>query len=127
MHLTRDDFAAWLGRYIAAWRSNERAAIGNLFSADASYSYRAGTTVVAGREAIVDSWLESPDAPESWEAHYEPLAIEGEVHVAIGWSRYLVPDGGVRDEYSNIFVCRFDDEGRCSEFGEWWMRTSEER
>ena len=28
MHLTRDQFAAWLGRYIEAWRSNDPAQIG---------------------------------------------------------------------------------------------------
>ena len=125
MHLTRNDFAAWLGRYIAAWRSRDPAAIGELFGADASYSYRGGRAVVSGREAIVQSWLEDEDSG-SWEAHYEPLAVEEEVHVAIGWTRYLDDAGSVRDEYSNIFVCRFDDAGRCSEFSEWFMRATDE-
>ena len=43
--------------------------------------------------------------------------------MASGWSRYLQADGSVRDEFSNIFVCRFDDAGQCSEFTEWWMRV----
>jgi hypothetical protein len=123
MALTRDAFAAWLGRYVAAWRSYAPADIGDLFSEHAVYSYRAGTRVVEGRAAIVASWLADPDEPGSWDAHYEPLAIDREVHVAIGTSRYLDVEGAVRDEYSNIFVCRFDAEGRCSSFTEWWMRT----
>ena len=122
MHLTRDHFGEWLGRYVTAWRSGDRAEIGDLFSADAAYSFRGGAEVVSGREAIVEAWL-AEDGSSTWEAHYEPLAIEKEVHVAIGWSRYLHGDGSIRDEYSNIFVCRFDDEGRCSEFSEWWMRA----
>lgn len=126
MHLSRDDFAAWLGRYVGAWRSNDPADIGDLFSEDVTYSYRAGRSVVNGRSAVVESWLESPDDPDDWDAHYEPLAIEQQVHVAIGWSRYLHKDGSVRDEYSNIFVCRFDDEGRCREFTEWWIKISDE-
>jgi hypothetical protein len=122
MHLTRDDFGAWLGRYIAAWRSGDPGAIGELFSADASYSFRGGNMVVNGREAIVTAWL-GEDETGSWKAHYEPLAIEEEVHVAIGWSRYFDEAGAVRDEYRNIFVCRFDDAGCCREFTEWWMRA----
>lgn len=124
MPLSRDEFAAWLGRYVAAWRSNDADDIGALFSADCSYSYRAGTEVVVGRDAIVASWLKDPDDPATWQAHYEPLAIEQEVHVAIGWSRYLQPDGSPRDEFSNIFVCRFDRAGQCREFTEWWMRVT---
>ena len=125
--MTRDDFAAWLEAYVAAWRSNDAADIGRLFSEDVTYSYRAGTEVVQGRDAVVASWLEDPDDPASWEAHYEPLAIDDDVHVAVGWSRYLQPDGSLRDEYSNVFVCRFDAAGRCSAFTEWWMRLGPPR
>ena len=125
MPLTRDDYGAWLGRYIAAWKSYDADAIGELFSAEAVYSYRAGRRVVTGRDAIVEAWLTDRDEPGTWEAHYEPLAIDEDVHVAIGWTRYL-DDEEVRDEYSNIFVCRFDDAGRCREFTEWWMLTTGE-
>ena len=124
MRLSRDEFAAWLDRYVAAWRSGDAADIGALFSADASYSYRAGADVVTGRDAIVADWLREPDDPATWEAKYAPLAIDGDVHVSIGWSRYLEADGSLRDEYSNIFVCRFDGAGQCSDFSEWWMRLS---
>jgi SnoaL-like domain len=123
MPLSRDAFATWLDAYVAAWRSNDAAEIGALFSQDCSYSYRAGTDVVIGRDAIVADWLKEPDDPSSWDARYEPLAVDGEVHVATGWSRYFREDGGLRDEYSNVFVCRFDEAGQCSDFMEWWMRV----
>jgi hypothetical protein len=123
MHLTRDEFGTWLGRYIEAWRTYDLDAIGDLFSEDVSYSYKGGEAVVTGRAAVVEAWLADPDAPGTWEAHYEPLAIDEEVHVAIGWTRYFDLDREVRDEYSNIFVCRFDEAGRCARFTEWWMRT----
>jgi hypothetical protein len=125
MHLTRERFADWLARYLAAWRSCDAAAIGDLFSPDAVYSRRAGRQVVTGREAIVAWWLADQDPPGSWAARYEPLAIDDQVHVAIGWTRYLEPDESVREEYSNVFVCRFDPHGRCSEITEWWMDLSD--
>ena len=122
MHLSRDSFGAWLDRYIEAWRSRDPQAIGDLFSVGCSYSYRGGHTSVEGRAAIVADWL-AEEEEGSWEAAYEPLAIEEEVHVAIGSTRYFDEAGTVRDEYSNIFVCRFDADGRCRDFSEWWMRA----
>lgn len=125
MHLSRDEFGAWLVRYVAAWRSGDAVEIGELFSPDAVYNFRAGVSVVRGRDAIVAAWL-GEDEAAPWDAHYEPLAIEREVHVSIGWSRYFDDAGEIRDEYSNIFLCRFDDAGRCREFTEWWMRAPKE-
>ncbi len=43
--------------------------------------------------------------------------------MAAGVSRYFAADGEtVEREYHNVFLCRFDDEGRCSEFTEHFMR-----
>jgi ketosteroid isomerase-like protein len=115
--MTRDDFQDWLNRYIAAWRSGDPAAIGDLFSEDATYSYGPWRDPVVGRAAIVHDWTEHPDEPGSWEATYSPLAVDGDTAVSIGESHYA--NG---KKYSNIFVCRFDGEGRCSDFREWFMQ-----
>jgi hypothetical protein len=122
MNRTRDEFAAWLEQYVEAWRSRDPEAIGDLFSEACTYSYRGGYANVSGREAIVKAWLEEEDDGR-WEAAYEPLAVDEEVHVSVGSTRYFDEAGTVRDEYSNVFVCRFDEAGRCREFSEWWMRA----
>ena len=65
-----------------------------------------------------------PDGPGSWEADYEVLAIDGDACVAHGRTRYLTDDRAAVDrEFANVFVIRFDDDGRCREFTEWYMRT----
>ena len=110
-------FQDWLNRYIAAWRSGDRAAIGDLFSDDVVYTYRPYSEPVHGREAVVADWLRNPDEPGSWDAEYRPLAVDGDVAVSVGESRY--PKEG--RTFSNIFVCRFDENGRCREFSEWWV------
>lgn len=110
------EFQSWLDRYIAAWRSGDPEAIGELFSPDAKYFYGPYREPMAGRAAIVADWTKEPDPPGSWEAEYRPLAIDGDVAVAIGESRYA--EGRI---YSNIFVCRFDADRRCHEFREWYM------
>jgi hypothetical protein len=115
-------FQTWLDRYIEAWRSNDQASIGDLFSQQATYRYHPWDDPVRGRDAIIRDWLEAPDPPDSWEASYRPLAVEGDVGVAIGDSRYLTKDrSAVEKTYHNVFVCRFDAEGRCSDFTEYFM------
>ena len=55
------------------------------------------------------------------------LAIDGDVFVAHGRTRYLTDDRREVDrEFANIFVCRFDAEGRCREFTEYYMRRRPE-
>ena len=55
------------------------------------------------------------------------LAIDGDVFVAHGRTRYLTDDRAeVEREFANVFVCRFDAEGRCREFTEYYMRRRPE-
>ena len=114
--MTAADVQGWLDAYVAAWRSYDRDAIAELFSADASYAYHPYDEPLRGRDAIVANWLDEPDDPGSWEASYSPLMLDGDRAVATGESRYA--DGEV---FSNLWVLRFDDDGRCSEFVEWFM------
>ena len=42
--------------------------------------------------------------------------------MANGRSRYFEQDGTTfKTEYDNIFLLRFDEEGRCLEYREWFM------
>ena len=125
--MDRDTFQAWLDRYVDAWRSNDREAILALFSDDVAYRYTPWEEPVRGREALADDWLKEPDVPESWEAEYHPIAIDGDVAVAQGVSRYLTEDRSKVDRlYHNVFICRFDAEGRCSEFTEFYIKEKDD-
>ena len=84
-----------------------------------------------GGHAVVASWLgedssgdaSSRDAPGTYEADYAPVAVDGDTVVATGTSRYReVPDGPVVRTYANCFILRFDPEGRCREFTEYYLR-----
>ena len=120
--MTRDDVAAWLDRYLAAWQSYDRDAIADLFAEDAAQRFRPSEEPAVGREAIVASWLDEErlDPPGSWEARYEPYAVEGDRAVVTGVTTYF-EDGAVARVYDNVFALRFDGEGRCSELTEWFM------
>lgn len=124
--MTRDDVQRWLDAYVDAWRTYDPDAIRALFAEDVSYAYQPYQAPVVGREALVADWLESPDAPGSWEAHYEPYAVDGDRAVSVGTSRYFEADGSERDLYHNVFLLRFDGDGRCTEFVEYWRERPHE-
>ena len=123
----RDAVAAWLDRYVQAWKSYDREAIAALFSEDCSYRYYPYDEPLRGREEIVASWLDEPDEPGSYDGAYEPAAIDGDVAVATGTSTYTNADGSTRAVYDNCFVMRFDQAGRCTEFTEWFVERPEGR
>jgi len=121
--MDRTGFAHWLDRYVDAWRLNDPVAIGDLFSPDVRYAYDPFGEAVVGRNAVIETWRDDPDAPGSWAAEYEVLAVDGDTFVAHGRTRYLTDDRSAVDrEFANVFVCRFDDDGRCREFTEYYMR-----
>jgi ketosteroid isomerase-like protein len=118
----RADVDRWLERYVEAWKSYDRASIADLFSEDAEYRYHPYDDAIRGREAIVESWLEEPDELGTFEAEYAAIAVDADVAVASGTTTYRAPDGSIDSVYDNLFVLRFDDEGRCHSFTEWFMK-----
>ena len=120
--LDKATVAAWLEAYVHAWKTYDREEIGNLFSEDATCAYDPFSEPLHGRTAIVASWFERQDAPGTYDAHYEPLMIEGNRAVTHGRSLYLESDGTtLKTEFDNIFVLDFDNAGRCTVYREWYM------
>lgn len=127
-----DEIQVWLDRYVAAWETYDAAAIGALFSEDATYRYHPADAPIVGRAAIVASWLESdpaipagtPDEPGTYAAHYEPYAVDGDRVVAVGWSRYWTDASRAieRATYDNCFLLEFDGAGRCRAFIEFYRQ-----
>jgi hypothetical protein len=122
---------AWLDRYVAAWKSYDADEIAALFSDDVRYRYYSYAAWIIGREAVVASWLaEDTDAQGStrddegtYDAHYAPVAIDGEVVVATGTTTYTETPGGlVTQTFDNCFVMRFDEQNRCREFTEYYTK-----
>jgi len=122
--MNRSDVQDWLDRYVAAWRSHDPEQIGRLFAEGAVYRYNPyadESQWVRGRSAIVQAWLEDDDEPDSWEASYEPYAVEGDRAVAIGTSRYLASGETPEATYHNAFVLRFDADGACTEYIDYFL------
>jgi hypothetical protein len=121
--IDRSSVAKWLQDYVKAWEFYDPEAIGVLFSQDATYRYNPYDEPVRGRDAIVANWLEYRDAPNTYSAEYQPVAVEGNTAVANGRTLYYEADGKtLLRQFDNIFVLRFDEQGRCMEFCEWFMQ-----
>ncbi len=120
----------WLDRYVTAWLTYDADLIGDLFSEDVAYRYhpydepvrrpRRRRRVVARR--LTHPAASSRDAMGTFDASYAPVAVDGDVVVATGTSSYRdVPDGPVVNVFHNCFVMRFDGDGRCREFTEFYV------
>ena len=123
---------AWLDRYVEAWLTYDPGSIGELFSADVAYRYHPYDDPIEGRGKVVASWLgessedgaSDRDRPGTYEASYAPVAVDGDVVVATGTSSYRdEPGGPVVHVFHNCFVMRFDADGRCREFTEYYMKA----
>jgi hypothetical protein len=129
--MTKAEVQRWLDAYVGAWKSYGRDAIEGLFSEDVAYRYHPYDQPIVGRDAVVESWLgegehaaaSTRDQPGTYEGTYAPIALEGDLAVVTGTSTYTeAPGGPVKDVYDNCWVLRFDADGRCSEFTEWYMK-----
>ena len=125
------DVDRWLQAYVAAWHSYDRGQIEALFAEDVTYRYHPYDEPIEGRAAVVASWLgeDTPagastrDQPGTYDAGYRAAAVDGQVAVATGSSWYRTEPGGpIEKTYDNCFVIRFDQDGRCTDFTEGYMK-----
>jgi hypothetical protein len=123
------DLQMWLDGYVEAWRLNKPELIAALFSENAVYRYRpfsAEGEILMGREAIVENWLEESEDPNGWEADYEVFAVDGDRAVATGTSHYYATTHRPDRLYYNCFLMRFDADGKCAEFTEYFMAVPDQ-
>ncbi len=107
--------------YLRAWESNEPDEIGALFTEDARYYTTPSRSPWRGREEIVEGWIGIADQPGDFTFEWQKLTESDELGVITG--RTVYTNG---DDYDNLWVIRFDDNGRCTEFTEWYMRRESE-
>ena len=121
---SRKDVDDWLGKYVEAWKTYDRHAIGDLFTENAEYRFHPYDEPLVGRDAIVEGWLEEPDVAGTYDGSYRTIAVDGPVAVATGTSLYRASpsDTAIDRVYENCFVMEFDDDGRCRRFTEWYMK-----
>ncbi len=130
--MDRTSVQDWLDRYVEAWKTYDPDLVASLFAEDATYRYHPyddDDDVLRGRDAIVSDWIEpggsasNRDKLGAYDGKYEVFAVDGDRAVATGWSRYWTDATRTTLErtYDNVYLLRFDGDGRCAEFTEYFM------
>lgn len=109
----------WVDRYVAAWSTNDPDDIAALFSEDARYHTAPHREPWTGHDDIVRGWLGRKDDQGDWGFDYDVLAVTADLAFVQGHTDYRTE--GL--SYSNLWVLRLGDDGRCTEFTEWWMEA----
>lgn len=115
--MKREDLEAWVERYVRAWASNDPTEIGDLFTDDGRYFTAPHREPWAGREAIIEGWLDRKDEPGDWSFRWEIRAVCDDMGFVRCWISYPQEE----HDYSSLWEITLDDTGRCSEFVEWFM------
>jgi hypothetical protein len=121
-------FEDWLRRYGEAWIGGDPAAAVRLFAEDATYHETPFDPPMVGSEAIRRYWTEgAQDGQREVTFAAQPVTVEG----GVGYARWQATFVRVRNrafvELDGMLAARFADDGRCSEFREWWHRRETPR
>jgi len=115
--MNRDEVEQWIRGYEAAWRTAGTDVIAALFAPNASYLHSPYERPLAGVAAIAADWEEQRDGPdEVFQMDWSMVALDAAVAVVRTEVRYGDP---VAQEYRNLWVLQFDEDGRCRRFEEW--------
>lgn len=113
----RDHVLAWLAAYEQAWRSAGTTALAGLFTEHATYQQAPYEEVLTGRPAIAGMWEAERAGPaEVFRMASQIVAVDGDTAVARVEVWYGNP---VQQEFRDLWVIRFADDGRCAAFEEW--------
>lgn len=114
-HVDRDAVMRWVRDYERSWRDGDWSAVDSLFTPDARYRTSPYETAMVGTEAIRAFWLDDDDG-EIFTMQAEPVVVDGRDAVVRVVVRYGRP---VHQEYRDLWVIRFADDGRADDFEEW--------
>jgi len=113
----RATVSRWLAGYEAAWRAPGTEDLAGLFTSEATYLQSPYDQPVVGLDAIGRMWEEEREGPdEVFTLAMEILAVDGPVAVVRAEVMYGNPPV---QEYRDLWVIRFADNGRCTWFEEW--------
>jgi ketosteroid isomerase-like protein len=115
--MTREQAEAWIAAYERAWRAPGTEALGELFTPDATYLQGPYDEPVIGLPAIGRMWEAEREGPdEAFRMTSDVVAVDGATAVARLEVHYGDP---VWQQWRDLWVIRFADDGRCAAFEEW--------
>ena len=118
----------WLAAYHHAWTTDDPDEVGRLFTGDVRYFTAPYREPLEGIEAVSSYWLGEQEGEIAWSFEYQVLAQEDDLFVVRAVTTY--PEGTSEAEgpesFHNLWLVRLDEDGRASEFVEYFMPVSVE-
>ncbi len=115
--VARSQVKSWIADYERAWRTSGTASLRDLFAEDASYQQTPYAAPILGLIDIASMWEEEREGPdEVFTVTSDIVAVEDDTAVVRVRVEYGDP---VSQEYLDLWVIRFDADGRCGSFEEW--------
>jgi ketosteroid isomerase-like protein len=115
--MDRQRVAAWVAAYERAWRTPGTDVLAEIFTPDAVYRQGPYHEPVVGLPAIGRMWEQERDGPdEVFQMTSEVVAVDGDTAVVRLEVYYGDP---VEQEYRDLWIVRFAEDGRCRSFEEW--------
>jgi ketosteroid isomerase-like protein len=115
--MDREHVTGWVAAYERAWRTPGTEALVSIFTETASYRQGPYHTPIRGLPAIARMWDDERDGPdEVFQMTSDIVAVEGDtavVRVEVGYGE------PVDQEYRDLWIIRFAEDGRCRSFEEW--------
>lgn len=112
--MDRDQVVRWADGYVDAWRAEDPQGVERLFTEDAHYRRSPYEKSEVGHDAIKAFWL--ADAGEIFVVTAAPVAVDGQAAVVRVNVSYGDP---VQQEYRDLWLLQFADDGRVRDFEEW--------
>jgi ketosteroid isomerase-like protein len=115
--MRHEDVRRWVAGYEKAWRSPGTARLAELFTEDVSYRRSPWEDPVEGLEDLAKFWNAERDGPgEAFTMSSELVALDGRTAVVRTQVDYEKSSSG---RWRDLWVLRFDADGRCRHFEEW--------
>ena len=115
-------FTTWMRRLGEAWESRDAQAAADLFSTNVSYRENPFDEPLQGREEVERCWEEMIAEQEEVNVSFEVLAVTDERAVVNWQADYTDAKTKERASVNGVSVGRFDGEGLCEEWLEWWHK-----
>ena len=122
--MNHDTFRTWLDTYGRAWETQDVTDAEDiytvLFTERATYQVTPFDEPLSGRLAIIEYGSASLQSQEQLRFNYEILAVTSNVGIAHWRVSFVQLPAKKNVNLDGIFVVTFNEEGRCTEFREWW-------
>ncbi len=118
--MVTSEIQTWLERYGQAWQARDANAFAQLFSVDATYYWGPFRAPQRGRQEIASAVRSAFSGQQDVRFAYSLLTESTSPCIAHWTCEFVRPGSEKSVSIDGIFLLRFDAQGLCEEFREWW-------